>query len=349
MAPTYAICDAYGGGQTCTYNVPVAIPALTYKIYLSICAFDIESKSTSSLTTPPSQTSTATKMDSKVKSFTLTNLQIEFKNDKFKFTTLKLYAIIVHPTMFDQTVMKRTMLFEWVSHITSAAPFSQVFAQTVFPTNYFVGFHSFKGFKWSFEVTESSPNDFFLGGSIFAGSNLFDYFALVMYGSTSICYGYRYCLSCYIAPDFNCTQCQKNFVLNAPFNTNSSCQCPAPLTIVSGVCDNHQFGCIVVVRLANGTLDCKECDFSKMLILNPRTKLCECKQYYAMDAAFVCQEICGDGVIVNAECDDGNTVSGDGCSSTCMLQPGFDCITTAQPTKCKSQSILFYKIDRITK
>ena len=168
-------------------------------------------------------------------------------------------------------------------------------------------------------MTESTPNDFFLGGSISAGSTLFDYFAFVMYGYTSICFGYRNCLSCYTAPDFNCTQCEKNFVLMAPFNTNSSCQCPAPLTIVSNVCDNHQFGCIVVVRLSNGTLDCQECDFNKMLILNPTTKLCECKQYYAMDTTFVCQEKCGDGVIVNAECDDGNIFSGDGCSSTCML------------------------------
>jgi cysteine-rich repeat protein len=68
-----------------------------------------------------------------------------------------------------------------------------------------------------------------------------------------------------------------------------------------------------------------------------------------MDANFICQEICGDGVIVNAECDDANVFSGDGCSSSCTLEPGFDCNLAVAPTKCKSQSMLFYKIEKITK
>lgn len=34
--------------------------------------------------------------------------------------------------------------------------------------------------------------------------------------------------------------------------------------------------------------------------------------------------ICGDGIIVgNETCDDGNTVGGDGCSATCIVEPGF--------------------------
>ena len=38
--------------------------------------------------------------------------------------------------------------------------------------------------------------------------------------------------------------------------------------------------------------------------------------------------ICGDGTVqpsCNEECDDGNTTSGDGCSSTCQSQPGLGC------------------------
>ena len=128
MPPTDTACDALGGATTCTYNKAVNIPALTYKIYLSICAFDIESKSTSSATIPPSQTATATKLELNLKSFSLTNLELEFKIDKFKFTTLKLFAIIVHPSMFDQTVIKKTMFIELVAHITSAAPYSKVFS-----------------------------------------------------------------------------------------------------------------------------------------------------------------------------------------------------------------------------
>ena len=42
--------------------------------------------------------------------------------------------------------------------------------------------------------------------------------------------------------------------------------------------------------------------------------------------------ICGDGIVDGTEqCDDGNTTSGDGCSATCTLEPGFACVTPGQP------------------
>ncbi len=38
---------------------------------------------------------------------------------------------------------------------------------------------------------------------------------------------------------------------------------------------------------------------------------------------------CGDGMVGGAEaCDDGNTVAGDGCSSTCAVESGWDCTNT---------------------
>jgi cysteine-rich repeat protein len=43
---------------------------------------------------------------------------------------------------------------------------------------------------------------------------------------------------------------------------------------------------------------------------------------------------CGDGNVqlqCNEECDDGNTTSGDGCSSTCQSQPGLGCPFTPLP------------------
>ncbi len=41
--------------------------------------------------------------------------------------------------------------------------------------------------------------------------------------------------------------------------------------------------------------------------------------------------ICGDGVIEAGElCDDGNTVAGDGCSSTCQIETGFTCMIPGQ-------------------
>ena len=50
---------------------------------------------------------------------------------------------------------------------------------------------------------------------------------------------------------------------------------------------------------------------------------------YCVDAA----PTCGDGRIDQADeqCDDGNTVSGDGCSSTCQIEPGWECAVPNTP------------------
>ena len=41
----------------------------------------------------------------------------------------------------------------------------------------------------------------------------------------------------------------------------------------------------------------------------------------------VCQEICGDGLLYDLACDDGNTADGDGCSSTCTIEADYVCNT----------------------
>ncbi len=42
--------------------------------------------------------------------------------------------------------------------------------------------------------------------------------------------------------------------------------------------------------------------------------------------------VCGDGNVAgNEQCDDGNVVSGDGCSSTCAVEPGYTCPTADAP------------------
>jgi cysteine-rich repeat protein len=36
--------------------------------------------------------------------------------------------------------------------------------------------------------------------------------------------------------------------------------------------------------------------------------------------------LCGDGILTGWEtCEDGNTASGDGCSSDCVIEPGWKC------------------------
>ena len=38
-----------------------------------------------------------------------------------------------------------------------------------------------------------------------------------------------------------------------------------------------------------------------------------------------CTSRCGDGIVLDEDCDDGNLVDGDGCSSSCTVEPGFSC------------------------
>jgi cysteine-rich repeat protein len=47
--------------------------------------------------------------------------------------------------------------------------------------------------------------------------------------------------------------------------------------------------------------------------------------------------ICGDGLLKGIEtqpgrCDDGNTITNDGCSSTCFVETGYTC--TSNPSAC---------------
>jgi cysteine-rich repeat protein len=53
-----------------------------------------------------------------------------------------------------------------------------------------------------------------------------------------------------------------------------------------------------------------------------------------------CIEICGDGRKFYDECDDGNTVSGDGCSSICRLESGWTCVGGSTTSKSNCYNIL---------
>ena len=45
----------------------------------------------------------------------------------------------------------------------------------------------------------------------------------------------------------------------------------------------------------------------------------------------LCLSVCGDGIFAGDEvCDDHNTISGDGCSSTCGKESGWKCTTTTE-------------------
>jgi len=46
----------------------------------------------------------------------------------------------------------------------------------------------------------------------------------------------------------------------------------------------------------------------------------------SLTTASICTTVCGDGIKTENEvCDDGNTVPGDGCDSTCQVESGWSC------------------------
>lgn len=77
---------------------------------------------------------------------------------------------------------------------------------------------------------------------------------------------------------------------------------------------------------------------NRSLIQKPRTRTSTGTLHEAPSSkppAVPIKAVCGDSLLIKVlgeECDDGNIVSGDGCSGTCKLEVGFSCAGT--PTVC---------------
>lgn len=91
-----------------------------------------------------------------------------------------------------------------------------------------------------------------------------------------------------------------------------TCICLPGYFVVTHLCTNV-VGCVGTAISQNKTV-CLLCDSMKGYALV--NGLCLCKEGLVFNGN-MCIEVCGDGKIVLDKCDDGNTVSGDGCSSTC--------------------------------
>lgn len=55
---------------------------------------------------------------------------------------------------------------------------------------------------------------------------------------------------------------------------------------------------------------------------------CPCFDGYQQDSVGVCHEVCQDARSYELPCDDGNAIDGDGCSSTCAIEPYYYCYNT---------------------
>ena len=61
-----------------------------------------------------------------------------------------------------------------------------------------------------------------------------------------------------------------------------------------------------------------------------------CSGYFLAYNPVRCDEVCGDGILYELPCDDGNLIDDDGCSSTCTVEPDFVCMnaSTTTPSIC---------------
>lgn len=67
----------------------------------------------------------------------------------------------------------------------------------------------------------------------------------------------------------------------------------------------------------------------------PAILIC-CTGYFLNATLKKCIEICGDGILFDLACDDGNLKSGDGCSSACAIETDYVCVnaSTTTPSIC---------------
>jgi len=70
-------------------------------------------------------------------------------------------------------------------------------------------------------------------------------------------------------------------------------------------------------------------DFKKIIV----TSLCLVFAVISFSALPAYADVCGDAVVgVSEQCDDGNLINGDGCSSTCQIEAGMSCV--GSPSVC---------------
>jgi proprotein convertase subtilisin/kexin type 5 len=138
------------------------------------------------------------------------------------------------------------------------------------------------------------------------------------------------CITCsigtyYNSSTINCQTCNSSIQYCLNCNSNSNCiTCGYSLIFTSGSCLPN---CIYS--------QCTACSFSI-----PTGIICtSCNTGYVVSIQdqTLCTTVCGDGIVMSLfeQCDDGNTMSGDGCSSFCIVESLFTCSnTTNSPSKC---------------
>lgn len=136
------------------------------------------------------------------------------------------------------------------------------------------------------------------------------------------------CLTCKGPGQDQCLSCESPLFLS-----KSTC---SVLSCGSGTYVDPVKGCLPCSGLFAGSLTCNisqpfSCK-SSYKFLNNTCVYCNDVTGYKMVSG-ICGEICGDGLLIYLQCDDGNNINGDGCSSNCLIEQGWNCTATS-PSVC---------------
>ena len=150
-----------------------------------------------------------------------------------------------------------------------------------------------------------------------------------------LCYSFCPSYTYSIASAFLCTPCSDNCMtcLNETICTlcstglmvnNGVCICSNSSYLYNGACYGCHYSCLTCTATGQ-YYNCLSCDPTAYRVSNPVSGTCPCLTGYADTYSSICTEVCGDGVARTDACDDGNSVSGDGCSSSCTIEKDFTC------------------------
>lgn len=128
-----------------------------------------------------------------------------------------------------------------------------------------------------------------------------------------------------------CTLCDTNYTA-----VNGVCACSAGTYFINNTCV-PLMGCLSYNFITSGYY-CSQCDTANYFYMTANsTCLCLANTIYNSSTG-MCEGNCSDGISLGNHCDLGsqNGVNGSGCSSTCVVTPGYYCSnpSTTRPSIC---------------
>jgi proprotein convertase subtilisin/kexin type 5 len=123
------------------------------------------------------------------------------------------------------------------------------------------------------------------------------------------------CMTCTGPGGDQCTTCQYPLFLTNNVCTNLTC---SPSNYVDSI-----LGCTPCTHLFANSMTCNSTNVlscQSTYVMQSNTCIsCSLVTGFYLDVNHACREICGDGKLYVLQCDDGNTLDGDGCSSSCNV------------------------------